>query len=120
MGSLKDSTINGDLTVSGNLVCNSLNESLQNIDIKKQNSFLNETPIEVTNCASLNEILEPGWYWCRLQGVNDIPSTSNIYGVLEIIKVNSNCYLQRYTVYNTGATYVRVYTNGQWYSWNQI
>ena len=120
MGSLKDSTINGDLTVSGNLVCNSLNESLQNIDIKKQNSFLNETPIEVTSCASLNEIFEPGWYWCRLQGVNDIPDINNIYGILEVIKVSSYIYMQRYTIYNTGVTYVRTYVNSQWYNWNMI
>lgn len=55
MANLNETHIINNLTVDGDIVCNSLNESLQNIDTKKQNSFLNETPIEVTNCASLNE-----------------------------------------------------------------
>lgn len=115
MAELKNAHIINDLVVDGNINCDSLNQILNNLDESKQNILPQQTITSAT-CTSLNNITEAGWYWCNLKDIADIPITS--YGVLEVINIDSRLLLQRYTIYNVGVVYVRVYANSQWYDWN--
>lgn len=71
--------------------------------------------------GDFDEMTDAGAYYCDLSQCTNGPGTSG-YGILEVIRVDSNANgvrLQRFTVYNSGATYTRTYVNRQWYPWNQ-
>lgn len=66
-------------------------------------------------------------YWVNLARCTNAPASTG-YGVLEVIKFisSSSACLQRFTKFGTGTdstrgdTFIRYFTNNQWYAWQKI
>lgn len=78
--------------------------------------------------ANLNNYIENGNYWVTRTGMTNVPVDS--FGYLEVIRVNTTsssfiC-MQRFTrfgadnVTTRGETYLRFYSNSQWYNWFKV
>ena len=61
-----------------------------------------------------------GSYWIHSDVVSNIPVGNGNYGVLSVDNPAPNLYKQTFTLYNNGRTWVRQYTNGNWYDWFEI
>lgn len=73
--------------------------------------------IRGTYTGDLNSVTETGAYWVDLSNCTGGPGVMSGYGYLEVWKTSNSAYFQRFTIYSTGVSYFRAYTNGQWYDW---
>lgn len=86
-------------------------------------SFVKNTDLASDSLENedLNSIQVPGNY---VQISNSNATTAkhypaNVAGHLEVAAtLGRGCIMQRYTVYNTGAVYIRCLYDGSWYSWS--
>ena len=74
--------------------------------------------------VDLNNYKTASSYWVSQTSVSNKPTTN--FGYLEVIQVSTTTCLQRFTCYGNdtlisrGDTYIRFFTNNQWYSWQKV
>lgn len=95
--------------------------AINEVNTNKADSFMKGS---LSSGTDLNDIKDIGVYWVPRGGITNAPATA--YGVLEVLKATSTSnIIQRFTQYgdnNTATqydTYIREFTNGQWYQWKQ-
>lgn len=67
-----------------------------------------------------NDMTISGSYWVGSAYVSNLPVGSGWFGVLSTENPVTNVYKQTFTAYNNGRTWIRTYTNSQWYDWFEI
>lgn len=106
-----------DLETASKTLIGAINE----VNTNKADSLMKGS---LSSGTDLNDIKNIGVYWVPRGGITNAPTSA--YGVLEVFKAASTSnIIQRFTQYgdnNTATqydTYIREFTNGQWYQWKQ-
>lgn len=118
MASLQDTTVNGVLTATEDVV---LNDGTTLSDLAgKQNSLR-----KGVFTGNIDTCQTPGWYYCAFANVSGTPYT-NGYGFFQVLQCTGSSYVQ--IIYrcrtssplSIGEISIRCYINSEWVGWRTI
>ncbi len=79
--------------------------------------FINASGNTPAHTGTLNNLLEPGFYYCT--GMTDPPGAST-YGYVLVMRQNEYSVKQVYFGYHNNYIFVRYSTSGEWAAWTEV